>query len=178
MGIILKTSRLTLREITWQDRKAIAAILQDPEVMVAYEHAFSNQEVDEWINRQMKRYETDGFGLWAVIDTKSKKLIGQCGITMQPLHDKEVLEIGYLFNRQYWHEGYATEAALACRTYGFQKLNAGELYSIIRDNNLSSRAVAERNGMKIRARMIKHYYHRDMPHLVYSITRQEANICE
>ncbi len=38
-------------------------------------------------------------------------MIGQCGLTMQPWKGKEVLEIGYLFQRKHWHKGYAAEAA-------------------------------------------------------------------
>ena len=43
---------------------------------------------------------------------------------MQPWKDEEVLEIGYLFRRSYWHKGYAVEAATACKQYAFETLNA------------------------------------------------------
>ena len=49
-------------------------------------------------------------------------MIGQCGLTMQPWKETEVLEIGYLFNRAYWHRGYAIEAAEACKKYAFEIL--------------------------------------------------------
>lgn len=48
-------------------RISISAILQDKDVMYAYEHAFSDGEVRQWLDRQMKRYEEYDFGLWAVI---------------------------------------------------------------------------------------------------------------
>ncbi len=73
---------------------------------------------------------------------ESDELIGQCGLTMQPWKDTEVLEIGYLFNRKFWHQGYATEAAAACKQYAFEVLNAEEVCSIIRDMNLPSQNVA------------------------------------
>ena len=76
-------------------------------------------------------------------------MIGQCGLTMQPWKDKEVLEIGYLFQRRYWHKGYATEAAKACKKYAFKILNADEVCSIIRDTNTPSQNVAVRNGMTV-----------------------------
>lgn len=41
--------------------------MQDKDVMYAYEHAFSDGEVRQWLDRQMKRYEEYDFGLWAVI---------------------------------------------------------------------------------------------------------------
>lgn len=48
-------------------RISISAILQDKDVMYAYEHAFSDGEVRQWLDRQMKQYEEYDFGLWAVI---------------------------------------------------------------------------------------------------------------
>ena len=62
----LETKRLFLREMTWEDRPAICAILQDKETMYAYEHAFSDEEADQWMKNQMDRYRKFGFGLWAV----------------------------------------------------------------------------------------------------------------
>ena len=137
--------------------------------MYAYEGAFSDAEVQEWLNRQLTRYEKYGFGLWAVILKESGELIGQCGLTMQPWKDKDVLEIGYLFRRDYWHKGYATEAAVACKKYAFEKLGAKEVYSIIRDINTASQKVALRNGMLPADTWIKHYRGVDMLHTRYIV---------
>ncbi|MDD3903752.1 MAG: GNAT family N-acetyltransferase, partial [Sphaerochaeta sp.] len=76
---------------------------------------------------------------------------------------------GYLFRRDHWGKGYATEAAVACKEYAFTSLNAREVYSIIRDSNIASMNVAIRNGMLIRERFIKHYRNVDMPHFLFSV---------
>lgn len=102
---------------------------------------------------------------------ESDELIGQCGLTMQPWKDTEVLEIGYLFNRKFWHQGYATEAAAACKQYAFEVLNAEEVCSIIRDMNLQSQNVARRIGMTPVDSWIKHYRGIDMPHDRFVVTR-------
>lgn len=171
--IILQTNRLTLRKMIPYDYDALCRTLQDEEAMYAYEHAFSDQEVQQWLNRQLQRYRDYGFGLWAVILKETGEMIGQCGLTMQDCGGREVMEIGYLFERAYWHCGYATEAALACKEYAFETLGVSEVFSIIRDNNFASQKVARRNGMLQRSKLVKHYYHMDMPHLVFSITREE-----
>ena len=49
MEPILQTSRLLLREMTEDDLPALRSILQDPQVMYAYEHAFSEEEVRAWL---------------------------------------------------------------------------------------------------------------------------------
>lgn len=171
--MVLETDRLSMREMQQSDYGALCRILQDEEVMYAYGHAFDSAEVQEWLDRQRKRYRDDGFGLWAVILRETGEMIGQCGLTMQDFNGIQVMEVGYLFQKAYWHMGYATEAAAACRDYAFEVLDAEEVYSIIRDNNLASQKVARRNGMVIVGRIVKHYYHMDMPHLVFRARRGE-----
>ena len=124
--MILETERLYLRELGQGDFEALCQILKDPAVMYAYEGAFDSGEVQEWLDRQILRYQKWGFGLWAVILKESGELIGQCGLTMQPWKEQEVLEIGYLFRRLYWHKGYATEAARACKKYRRYPCTAGK----------------------------------------------------
>ncbi len=169
--MILETDRLYLREMTQSDYGSLCRILQDEETMYAYEGAFDDAEAQEWLDRQISRYREWGFGLWAVVLRENEEMIGQCGLTMQPWKDEEVLEIGYLFWRQYWHKGYATEAAKACKRYAFETLDKDEVCSIIRDTNIASQNVAVRNGMKPMDSWIKHYRGVDMPHHRYVVTR-------
>lgn len=170
----IETKRLILREMTENDLPALRKILQDEEVMYTYEHAFSEEEVIKWFENQQRRYREDGFGLWAAVLKDSGEMIGQCGITYQDLGNERVPETGYLFQKKFWHSGYATEAAQACNRYAFDVLDMAEIYFIIRDNNLPSRKVAERNGMEICGSITKHYYGIDMPHVVYRLKRQPA----
>ena len=162
--VIFETERLYLRELNENDFGALCKIMQDEETMYAYEGAFSDEEVQEWLDRQLSRYREHGFGLWAVVLKETGEVIGQCGLTMQPWKNEEVLEIGYLFQRQFWHNGYATEAAAACKKYAFEVLKADEVCSIIRDTNIPSQKVAERNGMTKADEWTKHYRGVDMPH--------------
>ena len=165
--MILETERLLLREMKQDDLPALQGILQDEETMYAYNGAFDEAETQAWLDRQLSRYAQFGFGLWAVVLKESGGMIGQCGLTMQPWRGDEVLEVGYLFNRAFWHHGYATEAARGCMEYAFDRLGAREVCSIIRETNLPSRRVAERNGMTMRDTWVKHYRGIDMPHVRY-----------
>ena len=167
--MIIETSRLKLREMRLSDYPALSQILQDTNVMYAYEGAFSDIETQEWLDRQIKNYDKYGFGLWAVTLKTTGEMIGQCGLTMQKYKDNQVLEIGYLFQKAYWHKGFAIEAASACKDYAFEKLNADEVFSIIRDNNTASQNVAKRNGMTIQDTFVKHYRGIDMPHYLFSV---------
>lgn len=169
--MILETKRLYLRKMNQSDYEALSKMLQDEETMYAYEGAFSDEETQEWLDRQIDRYREYGFGLWAVVLKETDEMIGQCGLTMQQWNGRQVLEIGYLLQRAYWHNGYATEAAKACKEYAFTKLDADEVCSIIRDTNTASQNVAQRNGMTVVDKWVKHYRGVDMPHYLYSVKR-------
>lgn len=169
--MILKTKRLLLRELKQDDFDDICKLLQDPIVMYAYEGAFSKKEVQEWLDKQLRRYQNDGFGLWGMIEKGSGELIGQCGLTYQEFNGQQVPEIGYLLRAEYWYKGYATEAAIACKEYAFNILNFDKVYSIIRDTNIPSQKVALRNDMREIANFIKHYRNIDMLHLVFCVDK-------
>lgn len=169
--MILETKRLYLREMNQADYESLCRILKDEETMYAYEGAFNDTEVQEWLDRQLMRYKKWGFGLWAVVLKETEEMIGQCGLTMQPWKDSEQLEIGYLFERSHWHKGYAAEAAAACKKYAFEVLDADEVCSIIRDTNAASQKVALGNGMSPADTWTKHYRGMDMPHIRYVVQR-------
>lgn len=169
---MIETKRLIIREMVQSDYDALCGILCDEEVMrAAYESAFNLEEAQNWLNRHLKRYEEYGFGLWAVVLKETNEMIGQCGLTMQVWREKEILEIGFLFQKAYWHKGYATEAAIACKEYAFSVLNANRVYSIIRDTNIASQKVAVRNGMTIIDKDTKNFRNIDMEFFLYSVER-------
>ena len=51
--MILETERLYLREMKQSDFNSLCKIMQDKETMYAYEGAFSDTEVQEWLDRQI-----------------------------------------------------------------------------------------------------------------------------
>lgn len=91
------------------------------------------------------------------------------------LQDKETMYAyeGAFSDREAWHQGYATEAAIACRQYAFDVLGADEVCSIIRDTNLASQHVAIRNGMTPTDTFVKHYRGVDMPRTRYIVRKSE-----
>ena len=171
METILETPRLILRELTPDDFTESCLLLQDDAVMYAYEGAFSDIEVHEWLGRQLARYTSDGFGLWGVVLKETGEMIGQCGLTLQSVNGATVTEIGYLLRKEFWHKGYATEAAQACKKYAFEQLGVQRVYSIIRDSNTASQNIARRNGMTPVTTIVKHYRGINMSHIVFAADR-------
>jgi RimJ/RimL family protein N-acetyltransferase len=57
------------------------------------------------------------------------------------------VEVGWRLTRTAWGHGYATEAARAALTYGFDRLALPEILAVTAAGNTRSRAVMRRLGM-------------------------------
>ena len=169
----LLTPRLRLRPLTLEDAPSLQRTMGDPIAIRAYERTFSIPDIQAWIEKNIRRYARFGVGLWAAELLETGEVIGQCGLVPQTLDELSFLEIGYLFERRHWHQGYATEAARACRSYGFDVLAAPALYSIIKHDNLPSQNVARRVGMTPWKTV--HYGEKlqDTEHILFRITREQ-----
>ncbi len=166
---ILETPNLYLRKIKADDYQSICSILQDIEVMYAWEHAFSDEEVAKWVKENIMRYRRDGYSYWAVIEKESEELIGITGLISERAENENYIGIGCIFKKEYWGKGLAYEACSACIDYGVNELNLKEITAQIRPDNLRSRNLAERLGMTVRKEFIRRYRNQDMPHLLYCI---------
>lgn len=169
---ILETPRLILREFHRDDVNALSMTLSDAVTMRFYPAPFDRAAVEDWIFRNLVRYQKDGHGLWAMILKSSSELIGDCGLTVQQVDGRNEIEIGYHVRRDLWGKGLATEAARACRDYGFARLPVERLISLIRPENQQSRRVAEKNGMTVWKKTMR----QNLPHLVYAISRDQAAV--
>ena len=131
MTVILETPRLVLREFVPDDATLLALVLSDPETMRFYPAPFDHAGVMEWIARNQRRYLNDGVGLWAMVQKSTGELIGDCGITRQEVDGERLYEIGYHLRRDQWGQGFATEAAQACKAWGFANLPVDRIISLI-----------------------------------------------
>lgn len=170
MTVILETARLLLREIEPFDLDFLAAMLGDPEVMRYYSKPLDRAESAVWLDRQRERYARDGHGLWLVLDRRSGEPLGQVGVLEQDLDDGVETEVGYLIARVHWRQGFASEAARACRDWAFSSLGRTHVVSLIRPENLPSQAVARSNGMTLERTLVW----RGLNHHVFGITRPPA----
>lgn len=145
MSIILKTHRLYLREINEADLVLLAEIYADELCMQFYPATKTITETAIWFKGlAFDSYKLNGFGLWAVVDSSTGQLVGDCGITLQQTPEGKEPEIGYHIRPEFWGQGLATEAALGCREYAFKTLGMGRVVSITSPENIPSQRVAQR----------------------------------
>jgi RimJ/RimL family protein N-acetyltransferase/ribosomal protein S18 acetylase RimI-like enzyme len=192
-----ETARLRFRPITARDVDNLLAIFGDPVAMEFWPGTRTREEIIPQIEKCQQRYRDDGYGLWAVelketgalsgrgdppgrpirVETPAAdepaarsyqptgEFIGRVGLIRQ----EQGIEVAYALVPRYWHRGYATEAAQACRDWAFEHLDCDRVISLVHTRNLPSCRVAERNGMRAVAEIM----HWNLPHHVYAITRME-----
>lgn len=165
--IVTKSPRLILREMTRKDFPLLCAMLQDPEVMDAWERTFSDNEVREWIDRNRIRYRDFGFGYWLAFDRTTGENIGQLGILPEEIEGKVHAGIGWMLQRKQWGKGYAAEGGKACLEYAFRELRVPRVIAEIRPSNHRSIRVAERLGMEPAGVYDKVVDGKIMPHRIY-----------
>ena len=111
------------------DYDALYAVLADPEIMQHYPYTFDEERVKAWIERNMKRYKDNGFGLWAVCLKETGEMIGDCGLTLQNIDGEMLPEIGYHIRKDCQRKGYAKEAASAVLKWAFENTEYLAFYS-------------------------------------------------
>ncbi|MEH2040818.1 GNAT family N-acetyltransferase [Nostoc sp.] len=170
--MILETQRLLLREMTLSDLDALLLVLGDAKSMRYYPKPFDREMVEKWIERHRHNYAQHGVGLWAMVLKTTGEVIGDCGLVWQEVEGHRELEIGYHVRSDQQMQGYATEAASACQDYAFNVLGSDRVISLIRPENIPSRRVAEKNGLKV----VQETLWRDIPHYIYAVQRSESKL--
>lgn len=165
---IVETERLILREQDFEDIDSLMRIYTDPVAMTYYPSTKTLEEAHAWMERIHLGYREDGHSYWGVILKLTGEHIGQCGLLKQETGPERLeTEIGYMFQRAHWGNGYATEAARACRDIAFTRFDKPHVISLIDPRNQPSINVALRVGMTKRERIFKWYKDVD----VYEIRR-------
>ena len=147
-----ETERLLFRKLDENDFNSWLQFCEDPEIMRFF--AFSEEDsalkkCQKWFDKVFWRYEHQLGGMNALIDKQSGKFIGQCGLLVQTLDNREELEIGYSLMPDARGLGYAIEAAKKCRDFAFQNDFSDSLISIIHPENFTSQQGALKNGMQL-----------------------------
>lgn len=171
---MIETARMVLRKPGMDDFDDVAVFLQDIDVMYAWEHAFTDEEVTRWLQKNIERCERDGCGYLIAQEKETMEVLGAMGVSRNPdLDGRDCWEIGYILAKTAWGKGYAREGAVGCLRFGFEDLKQEKLYGQIRVHNLSSILVVEDIGMRRIEEYIRHYHGIDMPHAVYEMTKSE-----
>ena len=155
MAIVLETSRLILRHLEQNDLNDLYKLYSDPEIRKYFPEgvltlAETREHLEWYMNGPRDHPE---LGLWATIHKETGMFIGRCGLLPWEIDGKQEVEIAYLLDKLFWHQGLATEAALGILEYGFDKLNLSRLICLMAPENSASQRVAQRVGMSLEGKV-------------------------
>jgi ribosomal-protein-alanine N-acetyltransferase len=156
---MIETDRLILRKPKLGDAKALHEAYGDPEVMefIGTGETRDLAATREWVKRALARWKADGFGTLVLERKEDARVLGRSGFlvwnsetwqtgTLAEFGDAGIVELGWIVAKEHWGQGYATEAATACRDYAFRELKLMRLISLILKGNDRSVRVAEKIG--------------------------------
>jgi RimJ/RimL family protein N-acetyltransferase len=145
----LGTPRLLLRQWRLADLACFAELNADPEVMRYFPAPLTRQQSDAFVAHIQETIARQDWGLWAVEVPDHAPFIGFVGLNRPRFraHFTPAIEVGWRLDRRYWRYGYATEAAAASLTFGFERLGCDEIVSFTAVVNGPSLRVMQRLGM-------------------------------
>jgi len=147
-GEHLKTERLRLRTFRPDDIDALARWNADPRVMRYLAGApMSRAQSQAALERYLAHWNRHGFGLWIAEDRATGEPVGRVGLSYHRTWPDDP-EVGWALDPRRWGHGLATEAGAAAIRYGFEVLHLPRIVSITTEENLASRRVMEKLGLR------------------------------
>ena len=148
----METDRLYLRSWRDEDVKSIYEMTQDSEVThyLKYAHLDEYHMLQKLAESANKSIEENGYGYFVCELKDTGETIGLAGLNYVHLDDPHFpcYTVSWILGKRYWKKGYATEAAQALLTFGFEKCKMSRIFACTAVENISSRRVMERLGMR------------------------------
>ncbi len=154
----IETERLTLRVIAPGDEDAICAVTSDQEVSdntSTLPFPYERSDAEAFIERVRQGIESGTEFCFGVRLRETGTLIGTMGVVLTTEHERG--DIGYLFGREYWGQGYASEACAAVVAYAFGAFDIHKLTAAWYGDNPASGRVLEKCGFVREGMQREHY---------------------
>ena len=172
----LKTERLILRPFNLKDAKQVQELAGDPSISnttLNIPYPYEDGIAEIWISNHEEKFEKKEELTLAITLNDEKKIIGAIGLKINLNFNNA--ELGYWIGKDYWNNGYATEAAVAVIKFGFNKLMLNKIFAHYLARNTSSGKVMQKIGMVeeglFKQHVIKNGIYEDIIH--YAILKDE-----
>jgi [ribosomal protein S5]-alanine N-acetyltransferase len=146
----IETQRLRIRPFQPNDWQAVYGYTSDPDVMMYIpEGPFTPEQAKAFVEENMGEQAR----FVAVLLKRTDMLVGH--MEFHPWFASQIYEIGWVFDRAYHGQGYATEAAMTLLQYGFEALHLHRIIATCQPENVASWRVMEKLGMQREAHFRK-----------------------
>ena len=171
----LQTARLTLRDFQSNDFDAIHAYASDAEVTrYMFYGPRTVEDTRAYLERMLASQREEPRMVWelGVIQTADERLVGACDLTLENMDEAD---LGFIFARDVWGMGYATEAAQAMVRAGFEQLGISRISSTCDVANVASAHVLEKAGLRRESMLENHKFAKNQwwTSFLYGVSREE-----
>lgn len=157
MLLKLKSERLVLQPFKISDASRVQELAGDIEVArttSGIPHPYPLETAETWISNHSNNIETGNAYPLAIILKDNGMLIGTMTLRVDKQHNKG--ELAYWIGRNYWGNGFATEAARAIMDFGFIEINLNRIWAMAMVSNPASSRVMQKVGMKQEGILTQH----------------------
>ena len=136
-------------------------------------HPYEDGMAEGWIAGHGPALETGESVTWAMAVQRTGTLVGAISISLDGNHQRG--ELGYWVGRRYWRNGFATQAAQAIVSYGFEQLELHRIQAHHFASNPASGRVMQKAGMRCEGTLRQMYRRFGAWHDIcfYAILRSE-----
>ena len=152
--LLFETPRLQVRRLEDTDLDALLDVYGDARAMrwVGDGRPLDRGGCTEWLAVTRRNVATRGYGMCAIVERASGRVIGFCGL-VHPGGPPEA-ELKYALHRAHWGRGYATEAASALLAHGAAAHGLRRVVATAAPENLASHRVLLKAGLR-RAELVR-----------------------
>ena len=154
MDLILETERLVMRPMKLSDAEDFLVMNDNPNVSLYLRNPIQTiAQAEEYLQKIINEYQKNKIARFAVILRETNALIGFSGLKFRDTLENNHInfyDLGYRFAEEYWHKGFATEAALAWLEYGFTTLQLETVHACAVSDNVGSNKVLQKVGFTFR----------------------------
>ena len=156
---ILKTNRLTLREIRNTDAREIFEMRSNKRVnqFIARDSMDKMEDSEKLVAKTILAYQNHQAIGWAAILRDSNEIIGTCGFNQIDYLNLRA-EIGGELSVEYWGKNIAIEAIYAIIKFGFDKMNLHTIEAKVSPKNRGAIFLMEKIGFKKEAHFVDRIY--------------------
>ncbi|HEX8395612.1 MAG TPA: GNAT family N-acetyltransferase, partial [Longimicrobium sp.] len=174
---MLRTERLILREFQRDDWAGMHAYQNDPLYLRYYDRERMDPGESQALIAAFMAWRVDRPRIktqLAIALAGTGEMIGNVGVRRNDPAGTDA-EIGYELNPEHWGHGYATEAALAMRDWGFGEQRLTRLHAHCIADNVASSNVLEKLGMRREGLLRNHVFQkgRFWDVMMYGLLREE-----
>lgn len=137
----------------------------DKDFIECFGVAFDKNKIHSVLTKQLDLWNQHGYGSWVWFEKSTYKFVGEGGLNITTVEEREEIELTYSLNKNFWGKGYAKEISKATLDYAFNKLNLSNIVCFTSENNFRSLNVMQKLGFIFE----KNFTYAGIPHLLFRL---------